>query len=227
MLVILSFVPVSNVFSEGLWGDIKQFGNDLGNGKVTDQMGSNIEEMGADSEESDRTPQETPASVGTALDHQRNELKTMRTQTLSELYESYPATRDDIKRAVGYAVFSNVAVNLGFLGGGGGSGIVHDNRNGNDTYMKMGSLGTGWGLGIKDFRQILIFNTKKDFDDFIVSGWNAGVEADAVVKGGEKGGDAASGSELMGVDSYQFNKNGISLSAMINAYKYWPDDDLN
>ena len=42
----------------------------------------------------------------------------MRSDTLTKLYAIRPSARAEIKRAVGYAVFSNVGVNLIFLSAG-------------------------------------------------------------------------------------------------------------
>ena len=58
--------------------------------------------------------------------------------------------------------------------------------------MKMFSAGVGIGAGIKDFRRVFIFSTKEAFDSFVEQGWQAGAQADAVAKAGEKGGAADS-----------------------------------
>lgn len=83
---------------------------------------------------------------------QRAEIQKMRSSTLERLYKVHPAARADVQKAAGYAVFSNVGINLILLSAAGGSGVAHDNRSGKDTYMKMVSGGIGIGLGVKDFR---------------------------------------------------------------------------
>ena len=48
---------------------------------------------------------ETPAE-------QRAEIQKMRSTTLQRLYQVHPAARADVQKAAGYAVFSNVGINL-------------------------------------------------------------------------------------------------------------------
>ena len=48
----------------------------------------------------------------------------MRRDTLAELYRDAPFAKTQIHKAVGYAVFSNVGVNLIFLSAGNGWGIA-------------------------------------------------------------------------------------------------------
>lgn len=156
----------------------------------------------------------------------RAKIRETRDATLAELYAAKPETKDSIKRAAGYAVFSNVSFSLGFSAGG-GSGVVVD-ENGKETFMKMGTAGVGLGLGVKDFRAVFIFYSKEKLHDFIEKGWDFSGEADASAKSGDKGGAAnAAGNAGSGVELYQFTKAGLALSASLNGTKYWKDDDLN
>jgi len=70
-------------------------------------------------------------------DKKRAKIQKTRVEVLEQLYQERPSTRREIKNAVGYAVFSNIGVNVIFLSAGGGTGVVHDNKSGKDTYMKM------------------------------------------------------------------------------------------
>lgn len=85
-------------------------------------------------------------------EEKRAEIRKMRSETLKKLYKVHPRAKGEINKAAGYAVFSNVGINLIFLSAAGGSGVAHDNRTGKDVYMKMISGGVGFGLGVKDFR---------------------------------------------------------------------------
>jgi len=53
-------------------------------------------------------------------------------ETLADLYKLYPPARKDIQNAYGYAVFSNVGINLFLVSTGQGYGVAHDNRTGKD-----------------------------------------------------------------------------------------------
>jgi lipid-binding SYLF domain-containing protein len=158
----------------------------------------------------------------------RKEILHMRSETLAKLYKIHPAARAEIHKAVGYAVFSNVGVNLILLSAGGGSGVAHDNRSGRNIYMKMVTGGFGLGLGVKDFRGVFVFHTRKAFNQFVNSGWEAGAQADAAAKSGNKGGAVAGAITVApGVDLYQITENGLALQATIQGTKYYKDKDLN
>jgi lipid-binding SYLF domain-containing protein len=168
------------------------------------------------------------SALAASVDEQRNEIRKMRKETLAQLYKVHPAARTSIQKASGYAVFSNVGINLIFFSAAGGSGVAHDNRSGKDIYMKMISGGIGLGLGVKDFRGVFVFANHDAFEQFVESGWEASAQADAAAKSGEKGGAAAGAITVApGVDLYQLTENGLALQATIQGTKYYKDDDLN
>lgn len=161
-------------------------------------------------------------------EEKRAEIRKMRSETLAKLYKVHPAAKGNIQKAAGYAVFSNIGVNLILLSAAGGSGVAHDNRTGRDIYMKMVSGGVGFGLGVKDFRGIFVFSTAKTLKQFTESGWAADAQADAAAKSGDKGGSLAGAITVApGVDLYQLTENGLALQATIQGTKYYKDDDLN
>lgn len=168
------------------------------------------------------------SAIAASVDEQRNEIRKMRKETLAQLYKVHPAAKASIQKAAGYAVFSNVGVNLIFFSAAGGSGVAHDNRSGKDIYMKMISGGIGLGLSVKDFRGVFVFANHDAFKQFVESGWEASAQADAAAKSGEKGGAAAGAITVApGVDLYQLTENGLALQATIQGTKYYQDDDLN
>jgi len=152
----------------------------------------------------------------------------MRSDTLAQLYRDHPAARADIRSAAGYAVFSDVGVNLILLSAGGGTGVAHDNRTGRNIYMKMVSGGVGLGLGVKDFRGVFVFHTESAFKQFVDSGWEATAQADVAAKSDDKG-KAVAGAITVApdVDLYQITENGLALQATIQGTKYYRDDALN
>lgn len=166
------------------------------------------------------------AAIGT-LEEQQAEVRTMRDQGLADLYRRDASLREKINRAEGYAVFSNVGVNLIFASVVGGKGIVVDRR-GKETFMKMASGGFGLGLGVKDFRAVLVFKTKQKLAQFIATGWDFGAQADAAAQAGDKGGAAAGAvTVLPDVEVYQITKNGVAFQATLQGTKYWRDSELN
>ena len=154
-------------------------------------------------------------------------IDTMATENLQRLYTEKPSTKDEVKKASGYAAFSNANINIIFASGGGGYGVVVDNATGKKTYMKMGSGGIGLGLGAKDYRQVMIFKTPETMNKFIESGWVFGGHADAAAKGKDKGGEASGEGAVGEAKVYSMTEAGLALQATVAGTKYWKDDELN
>lgn len=158
----------------------------------------------------------------------RANIQKMKNDTLAKLYETEPSSRDHIKTAIGYGVFSNIGVNLILLSGGGGWGVVHANESGKDTYMNMGSAGIGLGLGVKDFRGVFVFTSQGALDQFVDGGWDGSAQADAAAVATGKGGAWAGAVDVApGIKLYQMTENGLALQATIQGTKYWKDSELN
>lgn len=157
----------------------------------------------------------------------RAEIQSMRATVLKDLYRIKPDTKAQIAASPGYAVFNNKNVNVLIASFGGGYGVVRDNRTGKDTYMKMGEVGIGLGLGIKDFRAVFVFHSPEVMRKFIESGWEFGGHADAAAKTGSAGA-AVSGEVLIdGITIYQLTEHGLALQATLKGTKYFKDSDLN
>lgn len=165
---------------------------------------------------------------GGSIASKRQEAQRMRADTLAKLYRIHPGARSRIAKAEGYGVFSNVGVNLVFFSAGNGWGVVRDNKNGRNVYMKMLSAGVGIGLGAKDFRGVFVFTSRDALIRFIDHGWDASAQADAAAKAGTKG-DAFAGAidVAPGIKLYQITEHGLALQATIQGTKYWRDKDLN
>jgi lipid-binding SYLF domain-containing protein len=171
-----------------------------------------------------------PVVCAKPAEEERADVRRMRNEVLTEFYAGRPELKTRVRDAVGYAVFSNVGVNILFASFAGGHGIVVTRGmfKDDETFMKMGSAGIGLGLGVKDFRVLFIFTDRKKLEDFIAKGWDFSGQADAAAKSDKKG-DAVTGagSLLPGVDIYQITKNGIVLQATLQGTKYWKDGELN
>jgi lipid-binding SYLF domain-containing protein len=158
----------------------------------------------------------------------REKVLTMREEVLSELFVQRPQARAEIDDAEGYAVFSNVGVQIFLLGGGGGRGVVRDVKSGQDTYMKMATASVGIGLGIKDFRAVFIFHSRDALNNFIEHGWDFTGEADAAAVSGDRGGEIGEAASVRKkVSVYQFTDGGLMLQASLHGTKYWQDKKLN
>ncbi len=163
----------------------------------------------------------------TTKDDKRQAILSMKQEVLSELYQVRPDARSEIRKAPGYAVFSNANVNIVLASVSGGEGVVEDNKTGRHTFMKMGEVGLGFGLGVKDFRAVFVFHDRGTMETFMASGWEFGAHADAAAKAGNKGG-AVGGEVLMdGITVYQLTESGLALQATVKGTKYWKNTALN
>jgi len=167
-------------------------------------------------------------SAKLSVPDRQQKIQTMETQTLERLYREHPSTKDKIKKSAGYGVFANANVNLLIVSAGGGYGSVVDNSTGRRTYMKMALGGVGLGLGVKDYRQVLIFKSKGSLNKFVESGWDFGAHADASAKAGETGAEASGEGDISSdIEVYAMTESGLALQATVTGAKYWKDDSLN
>jgi lipid-binding SYLF domain-containing protein len=161
-------------------------------------------------------------------DEKRQELQTARSAALDKLYAERPSARDELKEAKGYAVFSTIGINLFIVSTERGGGILHNNSNGKDTYMKMFSAGGGLGMGVKDFALVFVFHTAEALDNFQSEGWDFKGKASAGAESGDKGaGTEAAITVLPGTSIYQLTEAGLALQATLQGTKFWADEDLN
>ncbi len=167
------------------------------------------------------------ASTGGSPSDKRKSVLSMKTEVLAELYKQKPSVKSEISHAPGYAVFSNVNVNLLLASFGGGYGVVKNNKTGKDTFMKMGEVGVGLGLGVKDFRVVFVFHNAKALKRFTEHGWAVGAQADAAAKADDKGGAIGGEAIIDNITIYQLTKSGLALQATVKGTKYWKDDSLN
>ena len=167
------------------------------------------------------------SAPGATSSDKRSTIETMRQDVLSEIYKLNPSVRKKVNAAPGYAVFSNVNINLIFLSAGTGFGVTVNNSTGKKTYMKMGEAGLGLGAGVKDFRALFIFNNRDVMNRFVETGWQFGGHADAAAKAGEKGGAVGGEALVDGIKVYQLTETGLALQATVKGTKYWKDDALN
>jgi len=152
----------------------------------------------------------------------------MEKETLERLYKESPGTKEKIEKAAGYGTFSNANVNLIIASAGSGYGSVVDNSTGERTYMKMALGGVGLGLGVKDYRVVMIFKDKTTLDKFVESGWDVGAHVDAAAKAGESGGEVSGEGDIRsGVEVYSMTEAGLALQATVAGTKYWKDKKLN
>jgi lipid-binding SYLF domain-containing protein len=168
------------------------------------------------------------ASAKDSPDEKRGKTRKMAAQTLQDLYKLQPTAQAAIQQSAGYAVFNNMGTNLLLLSTARGAGMAVNSQSKQETFMKMVSAGAGFGLGVKDYRVIFLFQNDGALARFLDSGWSGSAQADAAAKAGKSGGAYSGATEVApGVLVYQITKNGLALQLTLQGTKYYKDDDLN
>jgi lipid-binding SYLF domain-containing protein len=162
---------------------------------------------------------------GTKADKQQV-IREMKDSTLTQLFKTKPETRTQLSSAPGYAVFSNVNVNVILFAAGTGYGLVKDNSSGKYSYMNLAEGGLGIGIGAKDYRIVMVFHTREAMRKFVESGWTFGGNADAALKANDKGGAVQGEAYFGNVTVYTFTESGIALQATLKGTKFWVDSAL-
>jgi lipid-binding SYLF domain-containing protein len=161
-------------------------------------------------------------------DQQREKIRKMAAATLTDLYKLEPSAEAAIQRSAGYAVFDNMGTNLLVLSTARGAGVAVNSQTRPDTFMKMTSDGVGLGVGVKDYREVFVFETEPALAKFIDSGWSGETQADAAAKAGKSGGGYSGAATVApGVWVYQITKNGLALQLTLQGTKYSKNDELN
>jgi lipid-binding SYLF domain-containing protein len=159
---------------------------------------------------------------------ERAEIQKMEQDTLARLYSLEPSAQRVVKDAAGYAVFSNFGMKIMVAGTGSGKGVAVDNKTGERTYMRMGEVQAGLGMGAKKFQVVFAFQDPAKLSAFINQGWEFGAQTTAAATTAETGG-AMQGAIAVapGVWMYQLTETGVALEATVKGTKYWKDEDLN
>ena len=90
----------------------------------------------------------------------RDKTRKMAAEVLQDLYKMDPPSEAAVQKAAGYAVFDNMGVNVLLLSTARGSGLAVNNQTKQETFMKMGSVGAGLGMGVKDYDVVFIFDER-------------------------------------------------------------------
>jgi lipid-binding SYLF domain-containing protein len=153
----------------------------------------------------------------------REEIDAKANATLAELSGESPKAKELMSKAHGYAVFGNWKFAFG-ISGGGGSGVAVNQGSGERTYMKMGTVGVGFGIGGKKYQVVFFFENADRFNGFIEKGWQADTSATAAA--GNASAEAGTGF-VDGIAVFQITESGLMAQADIAGTKYWKDDKLN
>ena len=162
------------------------------------------------------------------VQQQREDIRKMANDTLARLYKTQPSAQKAVETAAGYAVFSNFGMKIFLAGGGSGSGIAVNNKTKQESFMKMVEIQAGLGFGIKKFRLVWVFESQKNLDTFINSGWELGGQTTAAAQLSGQGGALAGAMSISpGVWLYQLTDDGLAIELTAKGTKYYKDSNLN
>ncbi|HEX6019431.1 MAG TPA: YSC84-related protein [Burkholderiaceae bacterium] len=146
---------------------------------------------------------------------------------LARFYKEKPDLKAAVAKAPGYGIFTTYGVSF-LIGGAGGTGLVHDNKTGKNTFMSVGSASAGLQLGASQTEMLFVFKTQAAMNRFIEKGWEA--TGTATASAGASGAMAGGGrgeTALQDADTYTLTKNGLEVGVAAGGSKFWKDKDLN
>ena len=91
----------------------------------------------------------------------------------------------------------------------------------------VGDLAQGLGLGVKDWRAVIIFDDAATMDRFVHSGWDFGGDVEATAATADIGERFSRSISVQGMTIFTFTLHGLAAEATVSGTKYWPDDELN
>jgi lipid-binding SYLF domain-containing protein len=152
----------------------------------------------------------------------RQEILDMSKATLNDLRKDKGAAAllDD---AYGTAVFDTTKGGF-IVTGAGGTGVAMRKNGSNPVYMHMGAGGVGLGVGLENYKFIILFESEDVYKRFIDGEWSAGATAQAAAG---RDGAAVVGKFNNGVAVYHITDKGLIAQADVSGVRFWPSDRLN
>jgi len=144
-------------------------------------------------------------------------------ESLDEVLKGSEGSKQLYDNSYGWAAFDNLKIAWGFSGGG-GNGVAVNKKTGARTYMKVGTVGVGLGLGAQKYQVVFLFQDEKTFTNFVDKGWQADATAQATAGTAGVGGQTGF---VNGIAIYQITDKGLMASADIAGTKYWKNKKLN
>jgi lipid-binding SYLF domain-containing protein len=157
-----------------------------------------------------------------SVEEKRAFLAELEETTLVDLVELHPDAEAELESSVGYAVFSNQATKIPIVGSGDGIGVVVDTSTDERTYLKVGRLDVGGGLGIRTYRLVILFFEREPLQK-LASGkveLGAGVEAGAGTDDVGTGAGGITGSRKEDYVLYQLSEAGVSATLTVRLIRY-------
>jgi lipid-binding SYLF domain-containing protein len=163
---------------------------------------------------------------GDTPEAQRADIRAMRDETLSQAYARWPELKSEIAKAPGYAVMNNGLIKILLLGTVKGYGVAVDNA-GKETFVNDFAIAFGPAIEVGSARGVIVFHDPVALQAFIDGSGHWGLEADAIFKFGDFGGQAIWNSQGGPVEVHRVFQNGVGLGVMAYWLHSGTDDDYN
>jgi lipid-binding SYLF domain-containing protein len=160
--------------------------------------------------------------AASGLAERRQEILDMSKAAINDLRKDKSAAQL-IDSAYGHAVFDTTKGGF-IVTGAGGTGVAMRKNGSNPVYMHMGSGGVGLGVGLENYKFIVLFENEDTYKRFIDGEWSAGATAQAAAG---RDGAAVVGKFNNGVAVYHITDKGLIAQADVSGVRFWPSDRLN
>ena len=157
----------------------------------------------------------------------RSDINQEASETIEALVEKDPLLKDAIDTSVGYFAVQVSAASAAIIGGGAGTGVLHDKENSTRTYMDVRRYDLGIGLGVRKFRILILFNTREALEDFRQGGWDSTVGAEAAAgTAGTTGVTKPTRAEPFDVSIHFLSEKGVHATASMRLLEVSTNYDL-
>jgi lipid-binding SYLF domain-containing protein len=147
--------------------------------------------------------------------------------SLEKFYKADPNLKSAVASAPGYGIFTTYGLSF-IVGGAGGSGLVHNNSTGADTFMSTAQASAGLQAGASQTDMLIVFQTAEGMQNFVDKGWEASGSASAQAgAAGKSVGPGGGGDVIANANYYTLTPNGLQAGVAAAGTKFWKDKDLN
>ena len=163
---------------------------------------------------------------GATVAERRANVLRQRDDLIAALAVRRPRLAEQVRAAAGYAYFANSNFQLFIVSSENAYGVVTD-ADGGTTFMRMYGSGAGLGVGLHNFKVLMIFRTREVLDDFIEHGMDLRGTATAGVKIGDLEAASSNAESVQDIEVYQLTELGGAFQITLQANKFWIDSNLN
>lgn len=164
----------------------------------------------------------TLSGCATVSMEKQADINGMEETTLDRLEEQHPDLRGKLGSMPGYLVVEMNVLKIPVLGGGGGKGVIVENKTGKRTYVKVSRMEIGGGWGGRRYKILLVFSDPELLKKAQSGKWIGQMGAEASV--GKIGVEGSSGQlqQDKGYEMFVLSEGGASATWTLRAIRLKP-----